>query len=276
MGHVPANTNDLLGFTELDYVEEFLRSWGPVQWSSAVAESKISPDLRNLIEAVAMVEANTVVEARKAQTAGLFKHHDLATFFPIWEAEEGEHARALKYLLSHDTNAAAHERIKSRGEHLRHRLSPLVLFCSRALPGVDLAFCALAAAAEYVTIVTYGDVSKRSESPQHKRLFLDIARQEGRHMRFYLAAAKARSHAYGRCAHIVARLILRYLWRPVGVNPLGAAGWQQAFAPLLQDPGFVVRVLKMDSVIDSVPGLEGLRLMQTYLNGLPKGQRRTN
>ncbi len=50
---------------------------------------------------------------------------------------------------------------------------------------------------------------------------------------------------------------------------LGEVGWRDTPAPLLADVDVRARVEKMDRVLDSIPHLGGLRLMEAFLRAHP-------
>jgi hypothetical protein len=122
----------------------------------------------------------------------------------------------------------------------------------------------MGAAAEYVTMVTYGELARTAEADVAS-LLQSIARQEGRHFAFFLAAARTRGSSMSERSGLVARRLFTRLWRPPGVPSIGLPAWQSVFAPFLANNHFRDRVQHMDRVVDTIPHLDGMNLMQTFL-----------
>ena len=68
---------------------------------------------------------------------------------------------------------------------------------------------------EWTTQAGYVRLAQRAEHPVLTELTRRIARQEGRHIDFYVAEARRRL-ADSPAAQQVVRWALRHLWRPVG------------------------------------------------------------
>lgn len=123
----------------------------------------------------------------------------------------------------------------------------------------------MGAAAEYVTIVTYAELARTAAESDVASLLHSITRQEGRHLAFFLAAARARASSMSGRSGLVARRLFNRLWRPPGVPSIGLSAWQSVFAPFLDSEHFRERVQRMDRIVDTIPHLGGMNLMQTFL-----------
>jgi len=60
--------------------------------------------------------------------------------------------------------------------------------------------------------------------------------------------------------------VLRAVWEPIGVPTLGIAAWSEVFSEWLADPRIQQRLVMMDRVVDSIPHLDGVGLMATFLD----------
>ena len=249
--------------TDLDYVDAFLRPWGRLEFDPEAVGTPLPAALFDAVASAAIAEENTVVEARKGQSLGLFRHRDLATFLPVWEAEESEHGRALVAVTS--LNDSTRNRLikMTRTEVLAERLKTMTLPFSRFIPGMDIVYCLTGYIGEYHTVTLYHEIAKRCTSDAHRELFQAIARQEGRHFRFYSAAVHARTQNKGLSVR-VARWVMRWFWLPVSADCLGAAAFKANFSELLSDPELVTRLLHSDELVDQIPGLSGLNLMHRF------------
>jgi len=247
------------------HVERFLRRSGLIDWDGdLLARSRLDPELCRTLHVAALLEQDTEITVRQTRALGLDRVDDVAAFLPVWEAEEAEHARALRWLLSHQhyRPPQPHPAAISRRRRLVARVPASTV--GRLSP-TALVYCALGAAAEYVTILTYTELVREVDDPAVDALLRAITRQEGRHFAFFLAAARSRAHAISPTSGRLARRALVALWEPVGVPSLGIDAWTAQFGRLLDDARFRARIEGMDRVVDSIPHLGGLRLMETFL-----------
>jgi hypothetical protein len=216
-----------------------------------------------MVAAAAYVESHSFEEGRKARTLGLTKNPSVRQFFETWLAEESEHGRALAFLArSHDLDLEHFRRQSPGPAHRAVATAGLVLLRrSRLAKSVALG---VGAAAEYMTRAMYQVFAARSADPALRRLFSDLASQEGRHLGFFLGAAKA-SHPDANPLQLkLTGLLLRHIWRPVGVDRLGLDSWLSVFGPLFSDPAFADQMSRMDLVLERVPVMRGLQLMSRF------------
>ena len=248
-----------------DYVTRYLRHAGLLNWDrAALASCRLEEEFCRVLQVVALLEEDTAISARQARSLGIDRASDIASFLPAWEQEEAEHARAIRFLLAPQSYTPV--RPRSAAIPLRRRLLahvPATAF--RRFPQPAFVYCALGAAAEYVTIATYLEFAATVEQPAVVSMLRAIARQEGRHFAFFLAAARARAEMMSTTSGRVARRALVSLWEPVGVPSLGLPAWRTAFDRLLERAEFRARVERMDRVVDSIPHLSGLQLMHTFM-----------
>jgi hypothetical protein len=217
-----------------------------------------------LLYTVALLEEDTSISAQQARALGIDRSPDMAAFLPVWEQEEAEHARALRFLLPKQTSNFPQPRPKTI-LFRRRCIARLPASAFHHLPQTELVYCALGAAGEYVTMVSYTELAKTIEQPPVASLVRSITRQEGRHFAFFLAAARVRAEAMSTLNGVLARRVLDSIWEPVGVPSIGLTAWRTIFARLLANEEFRVRVEAMDRVVDTIPHLGGLNLMRNFL-----------
>lgn len=248
-----------------DHAARFLRDAGPVEWDDSIlAAARVDPGWCRVLHVVAGLEADTAITAGHARTTGIDRADDLAAFLPAWADEEAEHARAISALLAHQAYEAPVPAPAAIARHRRvaARVPRSVLGRLRV---TGLVYCTLGAAAEYVTVVVYRALAAQIGDPAVTSLLRDIERQERRHCAFLLTAARRRAHGLSPMEARVARRVLRTMWEPPGVPSLGLPVWRAAFAPFLVDAHLRARVREMDRVVDAVPHLDGLGLMDRFL-----------
>jgi rubrerythrin len=258
---------DPVGFPGISpgYAMTYVERSGLIAWDrDALASCRLDEELSRILHTVALLEQDTEISARQARSLGIDSARDVGLFLPRWECEEAEHARAIRFLLAHQTYRPPQPR--PMAIPLRRRgLAWIPLGAFRRLPQTGLVYCALGAAAEYVTIVTYTELARDTEEPAVVGLLRAIARQEGRHFAFFLAAARARATVMSSANGRLARLALASLWEPVGLPSLGMSAWTVLFGRFLESDDFRARARVMDRVVDLIPHLGGLELMSTFL-----------
>lgn len=242
----------------------YLSAWQRLPWDrDELCSAVIDPSIGEMVAAAAYVESHSFEEGRKAQALGLTKKPPVRQFFETWLAEESEHGRALAFLArSHGLDP---DRFQRRRPGRAHRAAATVaFFVLRRSRLADSAALGVGAAAEYMTRAMYQVFAARSEDPAVRRLFSDLASQEGRHLGFFLGAAKA-SHPDANPLQLkLTGLLLRHIWRPVGVDRLGLDSWLSVFGPLFSDPAFADQMSRMDLVLERVPVMRGLQLMSRF------------
>lgn len=248
------------------YAVRYLRQAGPIAWSGVeLRSSRVDEDLARSLRVAALLEEDTAISARQARALGLDRLSDIGAFLAEWEREEAEHGLALRALLDCPGRTAPARRPKWM-DLRRQGLAALPTTSLRRLPPTALVFCTLGAAGEYLAIVSYTELAKRAEDRVLESLLRAIIRQEGRHLAFFLAAARARAHVMTPLNGWLARRALAAIWQPIGLTSLGAQTWQGECGGWLDDPHYVDRIRKMDHMIDAIPHLGGLNLMASFLS----------
>jgi hypothetical protein len=81
-------------------------------------------------------------------------------------------------------------------------------------------------------------------------------------MRFYRAAAMEFLLKPG--APAVAHHLITRAWRPVGIEAIGMEAWWRAFGPLMASPQLRQDIMKIDPVLQRLPGFEGTFLLRDF------------
>jgi hypothetical protein len=241
----------------------YLSMWGRLPWDpERLRGAVLDPGLEKVVCAAAFVESLSHEEARKARMIGLYRRDDVRPFLEVWLAEESEHGRALRFLA--ESHGLRPEQILRTGMGGRRRVSSLGLTVSRLSRLAPAAALGVAAAAEYLTRTLYLSVRERSSDETVRDLFRALAVQEGRHLGFFLNAARAASPKVSSAHQHGARKALLLSWRPVGVDRLGLETWLSVFDPLFAEERFRDQLLGMDRALDVIPVMRGLRLMHRF------------
>ncbi len=120
---------------------------------------------------------------------------------------------------------------------------------------------------ELTTLTGYHALIRRSSHPELHRLLRNVIRDERRHFAFYRAQAKARMQRSPTARRMV-RWVLGHLWTPVGAG-IKTEEEVDALALYLFGDGPEGRgqIREIDQTIADVPSLEGMHLLEDYLDG---------
>ena len=83
-------------------------------------------------------------------------------------------------------------------------------------------------------------------------------------MKFYRGCAEV-FLGESRKAQITTRRLLSQLWQPPGTDLLGRGNYEEIFAPVLTQVDFQKELLKVDKMLDRLPGLANMSIMERYL-----------
>jgi hypothetical protein len=246
-------------------LESYLKSWGPVQWRH-VEELQLGPhpELGTMLFGLALIEADSLVIRKKLATSRADRRQALLDFITVWLAEEAEHSRALGSLArSCGITAISYEK-RSITRDPRAAIAWPALMAASLLPGLSAAYCTLGTAQELVALTTYNYLAKEIPDQSAAAVLRAIARQEGRHMRFYRRSAEVLL-ADSPAAQRATSVLLGRLWRPPGMDLLGPRSYHDIFRPILTDPRYCGQLLEVDQVLQRLPGLNGISVMAPFL-----------
>jgi hypothetical protein len=136
-------------------------------------------------------------------------------------------------------------------------------------PPPDTLELTLGATQEFVALTTYRKAADLIDDPNAALVLRRIAAQEGRHMHFYRRAALVFLDEPWNS--YVASQLPGHLWRPPGVDLLGTTAWLHVFSPLLAYEDYRSRLLRMDQLLQQMPGFQRRHLMEDFLrrHGFP-------
>ena len=120
---------------------------------------------------------------------------------------------------------------------------------------------------ELSTLTGYYALIRRSDHPVLHQLLRTVIQDERRHFAFYRAQAKARMER-SRAARKMVRWVMSNLWTPVGAGVKSEEEVDALGLYLFADgPEGREHARGIDETISAVPGLEGLTILQDYLDG---------
>lgn len=258
----------LLPSAELrDLVDSYTKQWGPVPWRHLESNEfqHEDPTTGRMLYALALIEADSLTMRRRISAVGADRVEELLEFITIWLAEEGEHSRALTQMAVMHGFEPSELATRKTTRDLRTLITWPMLYVLRELRGICAAYCTLGAMQELIALTTYHHLAADCESPEIRSVLQAIARQESHHMRFYRGAAELFLRD-SRAAQRNTRFLVQRLWQPPGLDLLGPGNYEVIFGPMLGDPRYATRLLKVDHVVNGLPGLSGIRVAAAYLD----------
>jgi hypothetical protein len=176
------------------------------------------------------------------------------------------HGEALAAVLAAHGRPAGEARVAPLRRRLgaRDRMRPLLSVLGSALVGERIVALHMTwgAVNEWTTQAGYLRLAQQARHPVLTELTRRIARQEGRHIDFYVSEARRRLAASPGARRVV-RWALRRLWRPVGSGIMAPADTDFLGAHLFGDGDGLAFAERIDRRIDRLPGLGGLGLVQS-------------
>src|SRR5262245_248874 len=120
---------------------------------------------------------------------------------------------------------------------------------------------------ELTTLTAYYALIRRSDHPVLHQMLRKVIQDERRHFAFYRAQAKARM-SRSRVARRMVRWVLKHLWTPVGAGVKSEEEVDALALYLFGDsPEGREQARGIDETIAAVPGLQGLTVIEDYLDG---------
>lgn len=250
-----------------ELVDSYARGWGPVAWRHLESSEFHcdDPTTGRMLYALALIEADSMTMRRRISAIGADRVEELLEFITIWLAEEGEHSRALTQMaVMHRFEPSALATRKTTRD-LRTLITWPMLYVLRELRGICAAYCALGAMQELIALTTYHHLAADCPSSEIRAVLQATARQESHHMRFYRRAAELFLRD-SKAAQRNTQFLIQRLWQPPGLDLLGPGNYEVIFGPILGDTRYATRLLKVDQIVNGLPGLSGIRVAADYLD----------
>jgi hypothetical protein len=231
------------------------------------------------------IETHTVIYLRDLLATRVAADPQITAFLSCWVYEELWHGEAFSdFLRSYGIEVPAEPKLPdgstpmptrpNRWRRLRVRVGvgnglgilPTMLgsTAARDFAAIHMMWGAVN---ELTTLTGYHALIRRCDHPELHKLLHKVIQDERRHFAFYRAQAKARmqrSHAARR----IVRWALENLWTPVGAGVKTEEEVDALAIYLFGDgPEGREQIRDLDRTISDVPGLDGLTLLEDYLDG---------
>jgi hypothetical protein len=231
---------------------------------TAFAARPLDPDTLRCLRYMHDVESHTVCYLRDMLVTSAHKDPSVTAFLTCWNYEEHWHGEAIGQVLNAHGETAGRGRLAEMRSRLPKRdafrpmLFNLTSAVTRHLVAVHMAWGAVN---EWTTQAGYGRLAAKADNPVLGELLRRIMRQEGRHIDFYAAQARARL-ADSRAAQKFTRTALRRFWGPVGSGVMPKDEIRFLVGHLFNDSTGLAAAQRIDRQIDRLPGLQGLHLVE--------------
>jgi hypothetical protein len=237
-----------------------------IDWNQA-REAGLTDDEKFVLTYFSDVESQTIRYMKTLLQMKIAFTPSVSAFLTTWSYEEFFHGYELARLMSVcgsplDENRVERVTRKARfNEMLEAALAPILSrIFSNQFPAVYLSFGAIQ---EITTLRGYEHLREYTRNPALKILCDRIAKQERRHFAWYFNHARdLLLESSG--ARILARKLLEFNWVPVGAGIKTPAEVKRLFTTLFPPQSGRELVREIDAKMGTLPGLEGIRLMEPY------------
>jgi hypothetical protein len=234
-------------------------------------ENPLSPDSLRTLRYMADVEYHTVCYTRDLLTTPSHKEGDVSTFMTMWNREEFWHGEALAAILEERGEKVDYDQLRANRLKLgwRDKLDPVKQGLLGKFVGSDFVAVHMSwgAANEYSAVAAYKRMAALEKDPVLAELLVRIARQESRHVAFYVSQARERL-LKSKKAQKLTRFLLQKVWAPVGSSIMELDDVKFVFGQLMSGEEGRKAAEKLDANISNLPGMSGLTIFQKALDGL--------
>jgi len=252
-----AETSERLGWDDLD-LEHF-------------REHPLSESTLRTLRYMADVEYHTVCYTRDLLTTPSHKEGEIATFMTMWNREEFWHGEALAAVLEVHDIKVDFDQLKANRLKLgwRDYFDPIKQGLLGKLVGADFVAVHMSwgAANEWSAVTAYKRMADIETDPVLAELLRRIAKQETRHVAFYVSQARKRLENSKR-AQKLTRLLLTKFWAPVGSSINDKDEITFVFNELMSGVEGRKAAQQLDNHIATLPGMQGLTIFEKALDGL--------
>jgi hypothetical protein len=231
------------------------------------------------------IETHTVIYLRDLLATRAAKDPQITAFLACWVYEELWHGEAFSdFLRAYGIEVPAEPKLPdgstpmptrvSRTRRVRDELGvghQLSLLPTMAGSWLFKDFVALhmtwGAINELTTLTGYHQLIRRSNHPVLHQMLRRVIQDERRHFAFYRAQGKARLAAAPRRTRRVVRWMFENFWTPVGAGVKSEEEVDALGLYLFGDsPEGREGLRDIDGTIQEIPGLEGLTLLEDYVD----------
>ncbi len=208
------------------------------------------------------IEFHTTCYLRDLLVTSAHDDPEITAFLAMWSFEEYWHGEAIAKVLARHDEANGRQRIAATRRRVgRQRLTTLAMMIGSAITDhTTTVALTWGAVNEWTTQAGYVQLARRADHPVLSELLRRIAKQEGRHIDFYVSQASSRL-ATSAGARRLTRFALKHGWRPVGSGVMPATETRYLIAHLFGGDDGATMAERIDRRLARLPGLERLGLV---------------
>ena len=234
-------------------------------------KNPMSADSLRTLRYMADVEYHTVCYMRDMLVTPSHRDKDVTGFMTMWNREEFWHGEALAAILEVHGEKVDYDQLRANRLKLgwRDKLDPVKQGLLGKFVGSDFVAVHMSwgAANEYSAVAAYKRMAALEKDPVLAELLVRIARQESRHVAFYVSQARERL-LKSKKAQKQTRFLLQKVWAPVGSSIIELDDVKFVFGQLMSGEEGRKAAEKLDANISNLPGMSGLTIFQKALDGL--------
>lgn len=237
-----------------------------IDWNQA-REAGLTDDEKFLLTYFLDVENQTIRYMKMLLQMKIAFTPSVAAFLTTWSYEEYFHGYELGRLMAVCGSPLEEDRVEKVKRRARFNEWLEIVFApllsrvfSNQFPAVYLSFGAIQ---EMTTLRAYEYLHRRTNNPVLKILCERIAKQERRHFAWYFNHARELL-LESSGARVLARKLLEFNWVPVGAGIKSNEEVKRLFTTLFPRESARTLVREIDSKMGTLPGLEGIKLMEPY------------
>ena len=232
-----------------------------IDWAE-VPRYPVPPETLRTLRYMQDIESHTIIYLRSLLATRAIDDPEVSTFLACWLYEETFHGLALsRFLTAYGESVQAPRRSRMPLSEWFDALASRVL--SLTWPDFVALHMTWGAINELTTLTGYERLIAVAGHPILSELLARIMRDEARHFGFYYRQAEKRLVRPSTAR--LTRFIVEHFWGPVGIDVAGADETRALARCLLTGPEGQAAARKIDTTIRRLPGLDGVRLVQSWL-----------
>jgi rubrerythrin len=250
-------------------ISKYAASSERVTWKDLDLEhfrtNPLPEDTLRVLRYMADVEYHTVCYTRDLLTTPSHKEPEIATFMTMWNREEFWHGEALAAVLDVHGIVVDYDQLKANRLKLGWRdfFDPIKQGLLGKIVGKDFVAVHMSwgAANEYSAVTAYKRMADTETDPVLSELLRRIAKQETKHVAFYVSQARERLTNSVRAQKLTRRLLTSF-WSPVGSSISEDTETAFVFGKIMSGPEGHKAAQQLDKNISGLPGMKGLTIFE--------------
>lgn len=229
---------------------------------SAFADQPLSEPVLRCLRYMHDVEHHTVCYLRDLLVTQAHNDPAITSFLTMWAYEEFWHGEAIGKVLAAHGEVAGRQRIDAVRRRTSGKFGGLgTMVASIATKHIVTVSLTWGAINEWTTQAGYVRLAALADHPVLSTLVRRIAKQEGRHIDFYVTEAQQRLEQ-STAAQRITRFALVHKWKPVGSGVMPQSETDHLVRFLFGGSDGLAIAQRIDRRVDRFDGLGGLQLIQ--------------